>query len=393
MSRNPDSLAFGSSDVDHRQNRQRKEKTTLAGAAVNLPLGIIKVVVGYFGHSQALLADGVDSLLDVLSAALVIGAVRIGAKSADHDHPYGHARIETAATVLLSVVMVSSGVWIAWAAIQSLVGAGQLVEPGWLALGIAVLSLGLKEGLFWYTLVQSRRARSPLLAANAWNYQADAVSSALAVVAIAGSMAGLSFLDPIGAILIALMLIGIGVRYAWDSLRELVDTGLSPDRIAFLREQISQVPGVCRMRRLRTRTMGGHQAYADVGVLVDPYISLTEAHRISEAITERVLSRVEEIADITIHIEPDGHEDVTAAYHLPLREEILERMQAAWAHLPIANYIEHVTLHYLDDAVEAYVVLPLEQVESVADAATIRNAFAQVTTQVQGVRSIQPLFR
>lgn len=393
MSRKPDSLAFGSGEFGHQPNLRRKEQTTLAGAAVNLPLGIIKVLVGYFGHSQALLADGVDSLLDVVGAVLVLGAVRVSAKSADHDHPYGHARIETAATVLLSLMMVSGGVWIAWDALQTLTRSTDLLEPGWWALGIAVLSLGCKEGLFWYTLVQARRSHSALLAANAWNYQADAASSALALVAIGGSMLGFEFLDPVGAILIALMLVIVGVRYAWESLRELVDTGLTPDRIAFLREQISQVPGVCGMRRLRTRTMGGHQAYADVGVLVDPYISLTEAHRISEAITERVLSRVEEIADITIHIEPDGHEDVIAAYHLPLRDEILGRMREAWSHLPIAEHVQYVTLHYLDEAVEAYVVLPLEQLEPAGGPVAVRASFAHIAEQLREVRSIVPLFR
>lgn len=388
-----DNLTFGDAETDHGHDLHLKERATLAAVVINLPLGILKVLVGFFGHSQALLADGIDSLLDVVGAVMILGAVRIGAKSADHDHPYGHARIETAATMLLAILLFSGGLWIGWNALNMLIESGNPVQPGWLALAAAVLSLGVKEALFWYTWIQARRTRSSLLAANAWNYRSDAIASALAIVAIAGSMAGWSFLDPLGAMIIALILIGVGVRYAWDALRELVDTGLDPDRIKVVRQQIKLVPGVHRMRDLRTRTMGGHHAYADVSVLVDPYISLTEAHRISEAITERLVAHVEELADICIHIEPEGHEDVPAAYQLPLREEILERLNAAWSDMPIAAHIQRVTLHYVDDAVEVEIVLPIAQLESANNAEDVRSRFADVAEQVDGVRSINPLFQ
>lgn len=393
MARTADNLTFGDSDGGRRRDVRRKQRATLAGVAVNLPLGLIKIAAGYFGRSQALLADGVHSLSDLISDAIVFAAVRFGAKSADHDHPYGHARIETAAMMFVALLLASAGFWIVWDAFHRLAEPGRLLQPGWPALAIALLSLTAKEGLYWYTMVQSRRTRSPLMAANAWHHRSDAASSGLAVLAIAGSMAGLPYLDAAGAILIAVMLTGIGARYAWDSLRELVDTGLRPDRIALVREQIAQVPGVRRMRRLRTRTMGGRDAFADVGVLVDPYISLTEAHRISEAITERLVAHVDEIADICIHIEPDGHADVPAAFDLPLRDVMLDRLRAAWSHMPIAAHIERVTLHYLDDAVDAEILLPLEQAELAGSASAIRTAFAEIAARVDGVRSIRPLFR
>lgn len=393
MARPAGQIVLNSGSAERWRDYRRKQRATLAGAAVNLPLGLIKILAGYFGRSQALIADGVHSLSDLLSDALVLAAVRVGAKNADHDHPYGHARIETAAMMFVALLLMLAGAWIAWDAFRRISEPALLFQPGWLALSIALLSLAAKEGLYWYTIREARRTRSSLIEANAWHHRSDAASSVLAVLGIGGSMAGVPYLDAAGAILIAVMLAAVGVRYAWTSLRELVDTGLRPDRIAVVREQIAQVPGVRRMRRLRTRTMGGRDAFADVGVLVDPYISLTEAHRISEEITERLVAHVDEIADICIHIEPEGHEDAPAAYHLPLREQMLPRLREAWEHMPIARHIERVTLHYLDDAVDVEILLPLEQAELAGSASAIRTAFAEVAARVDGVRSIRPLFR
>lgn len=372
---------------------RRKQRATLVGAAVNLPLGLLKLIAGYFGRSEALIADGVHSLSDLVSDAVVLAAIRVGAKSADHDHPYGHARIETVATAFVGMLLIVTAGFIAWNAGVVLLGGATPVVPGWPALVAAIASLILKEALFWYTRHQARRTRSLLLEANAWHHRSDAASSVVAVVAVAGSMAGMPLLDAVGAVLIATMLAAFGWRYGWQSLRELVDTGLTPDRLSVVRDHIGDVPGVRRMRRLRTRTMGGHAAYADVGVMVDPYISLSEAHRISEEISDRLVSHVDEIADICIHIEPDGHEDAPAAFDLPLRTELMAGLRAAWADLPIAGHIERVTLHYLNDAVDVEVLLPFEQVELVGSVAMVRSRFAAVAREVPGVRAIRPLFR
>ncbi|MDN5937127.1 MAG: cation diffusion facilitator family transporter [Salinisphaera sp.] len=371
---------------------RRKQRVTLVGAAINLPLALLKILVGWLGHSAALLADGIDSLADLAGDVVVLAAVRLGAKSADHDHPYGHARIETAAMILVSLFMTLSVVWIAWHAIQGLVGPPTGAPSVW-ALVVAALVLALKEGMYRYARRVADDTRSALIAANAWHYRSDAASSLTALVAIAGSLAGWLWLDEAGALVICLLIAWMAGRYAWQSLRELVDTGLSPHRIAAVRAEIVRTPGVRRMRRLRTRTMGGHAAFADVGVLVDPYVSLTEAHRISEAISARLVEQIDEIHDICVHIEPDGHADAPAAFDLPLRDELLARLRAAWADLPVADHVERVTLHYLNDAVDVELLLPLEQAQVAGSAAALRSRFAAVAASLEGVRSIRPLFR
>lgn len=373
----------------HRQSRadfRAKQRATLVGALVNLPLALVKIVVGFFAHSQSLIADGVHSAADLISDAIVLGAIRVGTQKADMDHPYGHARIETAATTLVSLFLLIAAAALAYDGLSRLIGAAPLQRPGWPALAVAAASLAFKEALFWYTLRVARRAKSQLIEANAWHHRSDALSSIAALAAIGGAMIGFPALDAIGALLIALMLAYIGGRYAWQSFRELVDTGLKAERLQVVRDQIATVPGVRHMRRLRTRTMGGHDAFADVGVFVDPYVSLTEAHRISEAITARLVRHVDEIADICVHIEPDGHADSDAAHALPLREQVMPQLEHAWADVPVAGDIRRVTLHYVDDVIEVEIRLPLSQAGEHARNQAAFDAAARAFDEVSCIR-------
>ena len=376
----------------HRQSRldfRHKQRATVVGALVNLPLALVKIVAGVVGHSQALIADGVHSAADLISDSIVLGAVHVGMQKADRDHPYGHARVETAATILVSLFLLLAAAAIGYDGFKHLVGVAGAARPGWLALAVAAASLAFKEALFWYTLRVARKAKSKLIEANAWHHRSDALSSVAAFIAIAGAMAGVPMFDAIGAIVIALMLAFVGLRYGWQSFRELVDTGLDADRVHEVREQIATVPGVRHMRRLRTRTMGGHDAFADVGVFVDPYISLTEAHRISEAITERLVHRVDEIADICVHIEPDGHADADAAHELPLREQVLPKLERAWSGLAAAEAIQRVTLHYLDDAIVVEIHLPLTYARAHDDT---QAAFDAIAVGIEGITRIRLLY-
>lgn len=335
--------------------QSEKRAATWAGVAVNLPLAIGKIVIGYIAQSQALIADGVHSLSDLVSDVVVLAAIRQGGKEADFDHPYGHGRFETAATAFVGLLLVLAGLGIAWDAASRLFRPEELLAPGALALAAALVSLALKEALYRYTIRVARRLRSGLLEANAWHHRSDALSSIVAAIGIAGSMAGLAYLDAVGAVIIAAMLVHVGWRHGWRAVGELVDTGLGPRRIGTIGAAIRAVPGVAGVRRLRTRLIGG-AAHADVGVLVDPHISVSEAHRISEAVRARLVERIDEVVDICVHVEPDGHEDAPAAHDLPLREAVLSALAERWEGLD-TGAIERVTLHYLDDAIEIELVL------------------------------------
>lgn len=368
---------------------RQKQRAAFMGMAVNLPLAVAKIGAGYFGGSQALIADGIDSASDIVCDALVVGAVRVGRHRADREHPYGHARIETAATTLIALMLLVTAAVIGYHGIVSLLDTVPAGQPAFWTLIVAAASVVLKEGMYWYTLRVGRRARSALIESNAWHHRSDALTSLVALAAIAGAMLGFAALDAVGAVIIAGVIAVVGLHYGWQSFRELVDTGLDTTRLAKVRNEITAVPGVRRMRRLRTRTMGGHDAFADVGVFVDPYVSLTEAHRISEAITARLVANVDEVADIIVHIEPDGHADSQAAHALPLRQEIRTRLEAAWAHISAADDIQRMTLHYLDNEISVELLLPVRYAD---EQAYWQQAFDAVAGSQAGIREIRLLF-
>lgn len=363
-----------------------KTRAVIVSAAINLPLAALKILAGIFGHSQALVADGVDSAADLVSDAVVFAAVRSASQAADADHPYGHARIETAATGGVALFMlITAGILAYNGTVAALTMEGG-EAPAALALAVAAAALVFKEGLFWYTLIIARRTRSTLLRATAWHHRSDQLSSFAALAGIIGAMAGMPISDALASIVIALMLAGMGVRYGWHSFRELTDAGLPPDRVNAVRERILAVPGVHRVRRLRTRVMGGHDTFADVGVLVDPFLSLTEAHRISERISSELIGLIDEIADVCVHIEPDGQADKPAAHALPLREEILPTLHACWAEVEVASRIERVVLHYVEDAIRVDLMLPIDlAADDAAHQAAFDCALAGLST-VSGVR-------
>jgi cation diffusion facilitator family transporter len=343
-------------------NEQRYDEMrtiTVVGAWVNLVLSALKIVLGVIGQSHALIADGVHSLSDLLSDALVLLAAKHSTKDADADHPYGHARIETVATVGLGIILLAVALGIAWDAARRLVSPDLLLEPGLLALLGAVLSIFAKELLYRYTLVVANRIKSNLLRANAWHHRSDAISSVVVVVGVAGAMAGFPYLDAIASIGVALMIAKIGAELAWQSLRELIDTALDADRVEAIRRTILGVDGVRDMHLLKTRRMGA-EALVDVHVLLrNPRVSVSEGHQISETIRARLIREIEEVADVMVHIDPEDDETTVPNKALPLRAQAMERLGKLWSALPEAARIQDTRLHYLNGKLEVEVVLPL----------------------------------
>lgn len=353
--------------------QQAKRRATLAGMLINLPLGIGKIVVGTLGQSQSLVADGVHSLSDLLGDVTVMLAIRYGGRAPDENHPYGHGRFETFATIVVAALLVAAGAGIALDALSRLFAPERLGEPGPLALAAALLSIGLKEGLYWYTIGVARRTGSAMIAANAWHHRSDALSSLVAVLGIGGSMAGLVYLDAVAAIVIAAMLTHVAWTHGWPAARELVDTGLEREEMRAIRRALEEVPGVLGSRDLRTRQMGPI-ALADVSVFVDPHITVSEAHRISEAARARLVARFDTLTEVVVHVEPAGHAEGYGAHHAPLRDELLRRLTKVWRGIPEAERIEAVRFDYLEDGIDVEVVLPLR---SVADPDGLRRVLSE----------------
>ena len=332
-----------------------KRRAAWAGVFLNAPLAAGKILAGLLAQSQALVADGVHSLSDLLSDAAVIWALGHSHRPPDDDHPFGHGRFETLATLTIAAML-------ALAAFGILIDAGaRLIDPpatapGALALWVAALSIALKEGLYHYTKAVAKRTGSTMMAANAWHHRSDAATSVVALAGIGAAMLGVPWADALGAVIIALMLGRVAVAYGRPAIRELVDTAPSEEVATRITQALMTTPGVRDAHDLRLRHMGG-SIQADVHIALDPGMTLSEAHRLTEAARAQVLAALPEVSEIIIHPEPDGHADGPGAYQAALRPELAEVVRDCLKGIVPAAAIRNLSLDYRDDGVIAVVEL------------------------------------
>ncbi len=339
---------------------QAKTRVTLLGAVINLLLAAGKAAVGVLGQSQALVADAVHSLSDLVSDVLVLVASRLGSRDADSDHPYGHARFETVATVAIGLLLLAAAAGFVYDAIMRLMNPQRLLIPDWIVLPAALLSVASKEGLYRYTLQVARRVRSPLIEANAWHHRSDALSSAVVIVGVAGALAGVVWFDALATIIVAVMVGAVGGRFVGQALRELVDAGADADQLEVLRQTIESVPGVLAHHELRTRLMGG-QVLVDVHILVDRWLSVSEGHRIAEEVRYRLLQHVPSTMSVLVHVDVEEHGSDPSRYQrLPLRETVLRELHKAWEDVQDLPTPQRVVLHYHGERLTVELVLPME---------------------------------
>lgn len=341
---------------------QDKQRVTLVGAAVNVLLAIGKIMAGVIGQSQALIVDGVHSFSDLLSDGLVLFASRLGSKQADADHPYGHARFETVATVGIGLLLIAVAIGFIYDAGLRLLEPERLLIPGWIALIAATASVAAKELLYHYTLHVGRQVRSRLIQANAWHHRSDALSSLVVIGGVIGSMAGVPWLDAVAAILVAVMVAFVGFRFMWDALRELVDTGLENHELDTLSAQIDSVEEVRGHYGLRTRRMGG-DVLADVHVLVDNRVSVSEGYRIASEVRRRLIDTNPDVTDVMVHIDHDSAEAMDEESHLPMRSQVMKDLDNAWAGENVYRNAARIDLHYDGGWINVELMLPASVIE------------------------------
>lgn len=332
-------------------------RVTLVNVSANLLLTTGQIVVGFFGHSQALIADGLHTLSDMVADILVLFAVLHGRKGADTEHPYGHERIETAVTMILGLILIGVGAGIAIRAGLRLATAEAFVTPSALTLWVAVGTLFAKEGMYRYTMRVATRYDSNMLRASAWHHRSDALSSLIVAAGIGGALIGFAYLDAVAAIVVAAMVVKVGGELAWQSLRELVDTGLDAQTLDAIHHTITSVPGVQALHLLRTRRIGG-KALVDVHIIVNDHLSVSEGHQISETVRTQVIRNIAEVSDVMVHIDTEEDVEGPSSAGLPLRNEIETRLAGYFRAVPEAKQIERLTLHYLDGHIDVELRLP-----------------------------------
>lgn len=307
----PEALA---AELGSPERLAQAQKATWASVAVNLILTILQLIAGWVAHSQSLIAHGLHSFSDLLSDFLVLWANHQGAHPADSAHPYGHARIETAATLVLGISLAIVGGGILLAAGQQLTQMNEVPPVEALALWIALLTLVVKEVLFHYLKSVAARLHSAVMMANAWHTRADAASALVVAIGIGGSLLGWRFLDLLAAVLVGFMILKMGIEFAWQALRELVDTGLSDEEVAAIRATLAATPGVIDLHDLRTRHMA-HRVLVDVHLQVDGDISVRAGHEIGEDARRRVLAAHSDVLDVLIHLDADNDAENPVARH------------------------------------------------------------------------------
>lgn len=330
------------------QEMKAASRVTIIGMILDAILGVIKVIGGALFNSQALFVDGIHSFTDVASDLVVLGVMRISRQEPDEDHPYGHQRIETFGTLLLGSILIAVGAALAWENVLRLLAGGISDVPGWPVLVAAAFSVAGKEWIYHYTRRVGKAIRSDLIIANAWHSRTDAFSSVVVLVSTVGAMMGWEWLDVLAAVVIALIIIHIGWKFTWDSVKELVDTGLSKEDTETLKAIARETDGVRNVHELRSRRMG-HDILLDIHLVVRPDISVSEGHQIGMQVVTGMRDALDNIRDINFHIDAENDEEQSpTSEQLPSRQEIRQTIQERIGELPTHSRLR---LHYLKNKV------------------------------------------
>lgn len=284
------------------QRHAAAQRSTWISVVVNLVLTVLQIVVGTLAKSQALVADGIHSLSDLVADFVVLLASRHSQKDADADHPYGHQRFETAASLVLGSLLLLVGVGMLWSSVGKLQAPADIPEVSVLALWVAGATLVGKELLFRYMLAVAQRVKSSMLAANAWHARSDAASSLVVALGIGGNLLGYPILDPIAALIVGLMVTKMGGEFTWEALHDLMDRAADDEEVAAIRQTLLDTPGVRGVHDVRTRKMGD-LIVVDAHLEVPADLTVEAGHQISVVARDRVLQR-HRVLNLLTHIDP-----------------------------------------------------------------------------------------
>jgi cation diffusion facilitator family transporter len=286
-------------------------RSTWVSVVVNVVLTLIQLVVGVTAKSQALIADGIHSLSDLVADFVVLFASHHAQKDADEDHPYGHQRFETAASLVLGGLLLAVGVGMLWSAARKLEAPETIQTVHVMALWVAGGALVAKELLFRYMLVVAKRVKSSMLVANAWHARSDAASSLVVGIGIIGNLAGYPILDPIAALIVGFMVAKMGWGFSWDAMHDLMDRAVDDREVQAIRQTLIETPGVSDVHDVRTRKMGD-MIVVDAHIEVDAAITVEAGHDIAVLARHRVMQR-HRVLNLMTHVDPWRRPDLDHA--------------------------------------------------------------------------------
>lgn len=270
---------------------------------MNTLLSILKFAAGLIAHSSAMLSDAVHSASDVFSSLTVLIGIKLAARPDDADHEYGHERLESLAAVLLAAVLAATGCGIGYNGLRALLRGGPTQTPGLLALLAAVLSIAVKEAMYWYTRHAARKVDSAALMADAWHHRSDALSSVGALIAIAGARMGLPLLDPLACLIICLFILKASLDIFRQAARQLTDRSCPAPLEERMRATALRQDGVERLDLLHTRQFAS-RVYVDVEIAADGSLPLYQAHAIAQRVHDAVEREFPQVKHCMVHVNP-----------------------------------------------------------------------------------------
>ena len=283
-------------------------RVSLVSMITNVVLTLLKLAAGLLAHSGAMISDAVHSASDIFSGLIVLLGVKISTKEPDEQHPYGHERYECVAALLLSGILVVVGGAIGIGAVKDIISGKAAEIPGLLALIAAVVSIAVKESLFWYTRGYAKKYRSTALHAEAWHQRSDALSSIGALIGIAGARMGVPVMEPIASLIIALFILRVAIRIFKEAIDQMVDHSCNEEAEEAFRTTALEQPGVLGVELLRTR-MFGNRVYVDLEIAADPNLTLAAAHEIAEDVHDAIEKTFPEVKHIMVHVNPAKKHD------------------------------------------------------------------------------------
>lgn len=410
------------------------ERVSKLGLAADIALAGGKAVTGYLSGSTAIIADAAHSLSDVVLSGVALWSFKAARAPKDKEHPYGHGKIETLGALGISLMLLATGGGIAWHALD--VFQGLLISPSHLdihslththgtdhahnghhhgidmghpilALNMAIISIGVKEGLYWVTKRAGEREGSGLLQANAWHHRADAISSVIALIGVGGAILGLPILDPLAGILVSGMVVKAGLQTGYQSIMELVDAAAPEPLLAPIRETVLHIEGVKNCHNLRGRKAGS-SLHLDVHIEVDPFLSVSAAHNIGETVRHQLHEHHSQVAEVFIHIDPADLQDcparqdtrnsfegekrknnilVTSAQQLETERTVRHVLSCKFSETII---VEHVTCHFLQGQVLVQVEISMSADILIRDAMDValfaEKEILQAASEISAVK-------
>lgn len=281
-------------------------RVSIISIIINVILSVLKLFAGIVANSGAMISDAVHTASDVFSTFIVIVGVNISSKKSDEDHQYGHERLECVASIILAVILFATGIGIGVSGLETIKAGhyGDLKVPGMLALIAAVLSVIVKEWMYWYTRAAAKKINSGALMADAWHHRSDSLSSIGAFFGILGARLGFPVLDPIASLVICIFIVKASFDIFKDAIDKMVDKSCDEETVRKMKNVITCQEGVLKIDDIRTRLFGS-KMYVDIEIAADGKLTLDESHEIAERVHTAIETEFPEVKHCMVHVNPN----------------------------------------------------------------------------------------